>query len=109
MVSLHVHSKSDQRGNKQKKIEHLSYKKYLLTIVPCFAIKQLKYNRNKGILSIQVMGKCIFALFQKFFPFYWKAKLVSCVILLTVLKLVVHLGSVKHTYISMVKQTISTS
>ena len=35
-------------------------------IVSCFAIKWLKYTCNKGILSIQIMGKCIFVPFRNF-------------------------------------------
>ena len=71
-------------------------------ILPCFAIKWLKCTCNKGIFSIQIMGKWSFVLFGNFFPFNWSAKLVilffyyfvspnSCVMLLTVLKLVVHI------------------
>ena len=51
-------------------------KQISLNIVPCFAIKWLKYTRNNRILSIQIMGKCIFALFKNYFYFYWGAKLV---------------------------------
>ena len=100
MTSLQVHSKSDHWRNKQNKSEYLLQYKYLLNIVPCFAIKQLKYTCNKGILSIQIMGKRIFALFRNFFHFKWRAKLViflnfvlpnSCVMLLTILKLIVHI------------------
>ena len=60
-----------------------------------------------------------FCLFSKYFPFQLEIKISdllffyyyfvspnSCVMILTVLKLVVH---IKHTYIFMVKQTISTS
>ena len=35
-----------------------------------------KYTCNKGILSIQIMGKCIFFLFRNFSLFNWIAKLV---------------------------------
>ena len=37
-----------------------------------FAIKRLKYTCNKGILSIQIMGKCSFVLFWNFFPFNYR-------------------------------------
>ena len=37
-----------------------------INIGSCFAIKCLKYTCNKGILSIQKMSKCIFALFGTF-------------------------------------------
>ena len=47
-----------------------------LNIVRCFAIKWRKYTCNKDILSIQIMGKCIFVFFQNFFSFNWRAKLV---------------------------------
>ena len=72
-------------------------------MVFAFAIKWLKCTGNKGILSIQMMGKCSFVLFPNFFPFIWRAKLVIyyffyyfvspniCVILLTVLKLFVRI------------------
>ena len=71
-----------------------------LTIVPYFAIKWLKYTRNKGILSIQIMDKCIFFPSFSLFPekqnqwinilFYYVSPK-SCVILLKVVKLVVHI------------------
>ena len=65
MTSLHVHSKPDHWR-----------KQISLNIVPYFAIKWLKYTRNKGILSIHIMGKIIFVLFWNFFAFDWRAKLV---------------------------------
>ena len=91
-------------------------KQISLNIVPFFAIKWVKYTCNEAILSIQIMGKCIFVLFWDFLPFNWGAKLV-------IFFLSKHLryatygletycsysGSIKHTYISMVKQAISTS
>ena len=95
-----------------------------LNIVPCFPIKWQKYTCNKGICSIQIMGKCIFALFWNFFSFNWRAKLVIYFyyyyyffFLTKQLRYATynletyysHLGSVKHAYISMVKQTTSTS
>ena len=68
------------------------------------------------------MGKCIFFLFRNFFSFNWRAKLVIYYFLLLFcltkqLRYATYgletccsyLGSIKHTYISMVKQTISTS
>ena len=45
-------------------------------IVPYFSKKSLKYTCNIGILSIQIMGKCIFVLFRNFLPFNWRANLV---------------------------------
>ena len=90
--------------------------------MPCFSIKWLKYTRDKGILSIQIMSKCIFVLFQNFFPFKWREKLVVYyfLFLLGLTKQLryatygfetccSYLGSIKHSYISMAKQTISTS
>ena len=97
-------------------------KQMSLNIVSCFASKWLKCTCNKWILSIQIMGKCIFVLFRNFFLFNWKAKLViyyffyyyfvspnSCVMLGLETCCCSYLGSIKHTYISMVKQTIFTS
>ena len=97
-------------------------KQMSLNIISCFATKWLKCTCNKGILSIQIMGKCIFVLFRNFFLFNWKAKLViyyffyfyfvspnSCVMLGLETCCCSCLGSIKHTYISMVKQTIFTS
>ena len=93
--NLQVHNKSDHWRNKQNNIESLS-----LNIVPCFAIKQLKCTCNKGVLSIQIISKCIFALFREFFDFKWRPKLLtflnfvlpnSCVMLLTILKHVVQI------------------
>ena len=97
-------------------------KQMSLNIVSCFASKWLKCTGNKWILSIQIMGKCIFVLFRNFFLFNWKAKLViyyffyyyfvspnSCVMLGLETCCCSYLGSIKHTYISMVKQTIFTS
>ena len=89
--------------------------------MPCFAITWLKYTCNKGILSIQIMGKCIFVLFRNLSPFNWRAKLVIYYFLLLFcltkqlryatydLETCSDLGSIKHTYISMVRQTTSTS
>ena len=90
-------------------------------IVSCFAIKWLKYTCNKGILSIQITSKWIFVLFLNFFPFKWKWELVIYYFLLLFcltkqLRYATYgletccsyLGSIKHTNISMVKQTIST-
>ena len=48
-----------------------------------FAIKWLKYTCNKGIIAIQIIDKSIFVLFRNFFPFNWKAKLVSYYFLLS--------------------------
>ena len=41
-----------------------------------FCNKVTKYTCNKGILSIQIMSKCIFVFFRNIFPFNWKSKLV---------------------------------
>ena len=98
-------------------------KQISLNIVSCLGIKWLKYTCNRGILSIQIMRKCIFVLFRIFFPFNWKAKLVIYYFFIVLFCLTKqlhyatygletccsYLGSIKHTYISMVKQTISTS
>ena len=83
-------------------------------------MKWPKCTCNKGILSIQIMTKCIFVLFRNFFPFNWKAKLVFFLSLLILTKQLryanygletccSYLDSIKNTYISMVKQTISAS
>ena len=84
-----------------------------LNIVPCFAIKQLQYTCYKGILSIQIMGKCIFVLFRNLFHFKSRAKLVIFFKFCFTKQLryapydletrCSHLGSIKHTYISLVK------
>ena len=56
VTSLLVDNKLDHGGNKQTKIQHLAYNKYLLILclqqislnsVPCFAIKWLKYTNKK--------------------------------------------------------------
>ena len=82
--------------------------------MPYFAIKWLNNACNKGILSVQIMGGNVF-------PFNWRAKLVIYYFLLFCLARQLryatygletcssYLGSIKHTYISMVTQTISTS
>ena len=89
-------------------------KQISLKIESCFALKCLKYTCNKGILSIQIMGKCVFVHFRNFFPFNWKAKLVIYLLLLLLFCLTKqlryatygleiccsYLGSIKHTYIS---------
>ena len=100
----------------------LCLKQISVNIESCFAIKWLKHTCNKRILSIQIMGKWIFVLFLNFFPFNWKLKLVIYYFLLLFcltrqlryatygLKTCCsYLGSINHTYISMVKQVISTS
>ena len=122
MISLQVHSKLAE----QNSIPCL--KQISLKTAPCFAIKWLKYTCNKGILSIQIMGKCIFVLFRNFFPFNWRAKLVIYyfIIIIIIITVIIflwkqlryatygletycsYLGSIKYTFISMVKQTIST-
>ena len=90
-------------------------------IAPCFTITWLKYSCNKWILSIQIMGKCIFVVFRNFSPFNWRAKSVIYFLLLFRLTKRLryatysletccsYLGSIMHTYISMVNQTTSTS
>ena len=66
---------------------------------------------NKGILLIQKMGKCIFELLGNFFSFNWRAKLMKQLRYATYgLEICCsYLSSINHTYISMVKQTISAS
>ena len=130
VTSLLVDSKLDYWGNKQTKIEHLTYSKYLLILclqqislnsVPCFAIKWLKYTNKKWIFSIQVIGKCIFAIFEDFSLFPGEKISNLWLFLFGLgkqlryaaygLKLVAHIKhtiSIKHTYISMVKKSIST-
>ena len=130
VTSLLVDSKLDYWGNKQTKIEHLAYNKYLLILclqqislnsVPCFAIKWLKYTNKKWIFSIQVIGKCIFAIFEDFSLFPGEKISNLWLFLFGLgkqlryaaygLKLVAHIKhtiSIKHTYISMVKKSIST-
>ena len=96
-------------------------KQICLNTVPRFAIKWLKCICNKAILSIQIMDKSIFVLFWDFSPCNWRAKLVIYLLLLSILShqkvalvylrswnLLFNLGSIKHTYISVVKQTITT-
>ena len=61
MTGLQVYSKSDQWRSKQNKTEYLVKKYIYIYIESCLAIKWLKYNCNKGILFIQIMG--IFVLF----------------------------------------------
>ena len=104
-------------------------KQISINIESCFAIKWLKCTCTKEILSVKIMGKWIFVLFRKFFPFNWKAKSIILIyyqwsIIFFIIFLsrqtaalcclgletcCSYLGSTKHTYISMVKQTISTS
>ena len=89
-------------------------KQISLNIVPCFAIKWLKYTRNNRILSIQIMGKCIFALFKNFlfllgskisdllfFLFCFTKQL--CYPTYTLETCCSYLGCIKHTFISMGK------
>ena len=72
-------------------------------------------------LFCKKVGKCSFVLFRSFFPFSWRAKLVIYYFFIILshqqLRYAICgletccscLGSIKYTYISMVKQTISTS
>ena len=56
------------------------------------------------------MGKFIFAPFQNFFPIYWIAKLVTCFFLFCLTKQLCYATyGLEHSYISIVKQIISTS
>ena len=50
-----------------------SLKQISLIIVPCFVIKGLKCTCNKGILTIQIIGKCNFSPFSELFP--WESKI----------------------------------
>ena len=87
-----------------------------------FCNKVLKYTCNKGILLIQIMDRCIFVVFRNYSPFNWRAKLIIYLLFLFILShqtvvlcylrswnLLFNLASIKHTYISMVRQTITTS
>ena len=51
-------------------------KQISLNSMTWFSIKWLKYTCSKEILSIEIMGKCIFVFFRNFFTFNWRAKLV---------------------------------
>ena len=82
-----------------------------------FCNEVAKIYSQQRILSIQIMGRCIFTPFQNFFHFYWRAKFSDFIFFLFYIKLCYatygletcfsYLGSIKHT--STVKQTISTS
>ena len=121
MTSLEVHSKSDHWRNKQNKIEYLLLKTNIFKYCVLFCYKWLKCTCNKGVISIEITGKCSFVLFRNFVSFNWGAKLGIYYFLSFCLTKQLrcatygletfcsYLGSIKHIYTSMVKQTISTS